>query len=105
MRQGAIYWAKSMISGGTIHDSATGNVIKSDDNGVGLDINFFTYDVNYISENNVYKKDNANAKSDACFVRMKAKTDLQSAPKANEPRCSPATHGVHWLRSAFIESI
>ncbi len=73
MRQGAIYWAKSMISGGTIHDSATGNVIKSDDNGVGLDINFFTYDVNYISENNVYKKDNANAKSDACFVRMKAK--------------------------------
>ena len=73
MRQGAIYWAKSMISGGTIHDSANGNVIKSDDNGVGLDINFFTYDVNYISENNVYKKDNANAKSDACFVRMKAK--------------------------------
>ncbi len=51
----------------------TGNVIKSDDNGVGLDINFFTYDVNYISENNVYKKTTPMQKSDACFVRMKAK--------------------------------
>lgn len=72
MRQGAIYWAKSKISGGTIHDSATGDVITGKDNGVGLDINFFSYDVNYISETNVYKPDNASAKSDACFVRLKA---------------------------------
>lgn len=70
-RPGAIYWARNKVSGGTIHDAATGAPIASNDNGVGLDMNFFTYDVNYISLTNIFKSSNSNAKSDACFIRLK----------------------------------
>lgn len=64
---GAIYWAKEQTTSGII-DIGSGQQIASDDNGVGFDINFFTYDTNYISLTNVFKS----GWSDACFVRLKA---------------------------------
>lgn len=70
-RPGAIYWSRNKVSGGTIHDAATGLPIAANDNGVGLDMNYFTYDVNYISLTNIFKSSNKNAKSDACFIRLK----------------------------------
>lgn len=69
-RYGAIYWAKDCVTDG-IHDVGTGKPIADNDNGTGLDINFFTYDVNYISISNLFKTTNATALSDACFIRLK----------------------------------
>lgn len=66
-RKGAIYWAKEMttateITGGT------------SDEAVGLDMNFFTFDVNMIRAQNVSKSrtepyDKDNCDWDACFLR------------------------------------
>lgn len=71
MRKGAIYWAK---------EQGTATEITGDkrDNAVGLDMNFFTFDVNLITRSNVQKNSawGSEAESqnadyiDACFVRM-----------------------------------
>ena len=55
MRPGAIYWLQRKEV----------NVRNGDEDAVGWDINYFTFDFNYISSSNVFSGDN----SDACFVR------------------------------------
>lgn len=73
LRQGAIYWAKDKATAG-IYNTATGLPLTGtgdETDGAALDINFFTYDVNYISLSNVYQS-SLSSKSDACFVRLKA---------------------------------
>ncbi len=61
-RQGAIYYAKQNVSGCKEWD---GTVVGSWTTAYGLDINYFSFDVNLISATNV------SSGNDACFVRCK----------------------------------
>lgn len=63
---GAVYWSQTKVTAG-IKDIGTGKPIATDDDGSGFDINFFTYDTNYIGLSNIFK----GSMSDACFIRMK----------------------------------
>ena len=56
MRPGAIYWLQR----------GEANVRGSKEDAIGWDINYFTFDFNYISASNLFDADNG---SDACFVR------------------------------------
>lgn len=55
MRPGAIYWLQRRVS----------NVRNGDEDAIAWDINYFTFDFNYIATSNVFSDNN----SDACFVR------------------------------------
>lgn len=57
-RKGAIYWAKEM-------QAATNVENKEESTAVGLDLNFFTFDVNLITKTNVFH----DGLWDACFLR------------------------------------
>ncbi|MDE5751417.1 MAG: hypothetical protein K2H88_02140, partial [Duncaniella sp.] len=57
-RKGAIYWAKEM-------QAATSVENKEESTAVGLDLNFFTFDVNLITKTNVFH----DGLWDACFLR------------------------------------
>lgn len=76
LRQGGIYWAQKQVKGGAgcpIMNSGTGKPLNGsgdDSDGAALDINFFTYDVNFIALSNLFKDKNT-SKSDACFIRLK----------------------------------
>lgn len=59
-RPGAIYWSRNIIPSG---QCLGWDGLKSDGDAYGLDINYFSLDVNYIQTTNV---DSGN---DACFVR------------------------------------
>lgn len=67
-RNGAIYWACKVSS---VHP-AIGNFTQA---GIGLDMNFFTFDVNLITSSNVIKNGQFNGgnddikNADACFIR------------------------------------
>lgn len=56
-RPGAIYWYNNQVPGA--------NVEGTDENCLGWDINYFTFDFNFIGTGNLIKSDG----SDACFVR------------------------------------
>lgn len=67
MRKGAIYWAQKITSAKDIAENDNGEA-------AGLDMNFFTFDVNLITRSNIQKhsqwsgcKDEAHF--DACFLR------------------------------------
>lgn len=66
MRPGAIYWAKQI---GTAVNANTGKLESS----VALDINYFTFDFNYLPPTNIFQKEVSNGNdfqnSDACFIR------------------------------------
>ena len=66
MRPGAIYWAKQI---GTAVNANTGKLEPS----VALDINYFTFDFNYLPPTNIFQKEVWNGNdfqnSDACFIR------------------------------------
>ena len=67
MRKGAIYWARKYGHGIDVAD-------RSWPDAMGLDINFFTFDVNLISRSNVQKNSQWSGSTDAnhldaCFLR------------------------------------
>lgn len=71
MRPGAIYWAKRV---GTTTNANTGKPEPA----VALDINYFTFDFNYLPPTNIFQKVDPTIydqtlidfqNSDACFVR------------------------------------
>mgnify|MGYP007066582076 CR=1 FL=1 len=71
-RPGAIYWAKNVDISANIYDVNTGapvNVTAEGQPGA-LDINFFSYDVNFIGLGNIFKSGQS-SQSDACFIRLK----------------------------------
>lgn len=57
-RKGAIYWAKEMQAAKNVEN-------KEESTAVGLDLNFFTFDVNLITKTNVFHE----GLWDACFLR------------------------------------
>lgn len=59
-RMGAVYWARSPKY---TYTEWNGNKISSNDWGCGLDFNYFTFDVNVITDKNMDRR------KDACFVR------------------------------------
>lgn len=61
-RQGAIYYSKTNVAGCKEWD---GTVVGSWTTSFGMDINYFSFDVNLITATNV------NNGADACFVRCK----------------------------------
>ena len=85
-RKGAIYWARAEGNGYDIGSEA--DVATS----IGLDINFFNFDVNSISVGNVIKSKQwggtrNNKTSDACFVRRIGQQERGPNDK-NPPRPS-----------------
>lgn len=85
-RKGAIYWAQASAKGYNIGSE------KDDAEGLGMDINFFNFDVNIITRGNVIKDgqwggDAINANSDACFVRRIGQQERGPNDK-NPPRPS-----------------
>ena len=61
MRPGAIYWLEKRVN----TTRKNGEKVTE---AIGWDINYFTFDFNYISSANVFSPNNSN-NSDACFVR------------------------------------
>lgn len=69
-RPGALYWAREKESALKIGTGGTtGNPAEWEKDGLGLDVNYFTFDFNYISCGSMHGGSVVDGNSDACFIR------------------------------------
>lgn len=90
MRKGAIYWAQYTTSARDVTSSKEGHDVIVGE-AMGMDINFFTFDVNLISRGNLQKHSQWKGCSDeehldACFIRRVTNKSSQPSKAAKKPK-------------------